>query len=439
MSDKVRDTDFMAELEAATHMRPAAPVMLMLFSIMGLVLFLLVWAGISQMEELTRGEGQVVPSQEVQVVQSLEGGILGELLVKEGQMVKKGEILLRISDIQFSSEERGAEARFLSLNVRKARLKAEASGEDFIVPEEISKENPQIAANEKALYISRQQELKNSYGILEDRINKASAELSEVKAQVRRLSESKKHLQQELDLTREMVKKRAVPRLEEMRLEREVSDIAGQMNAESQRQHALEAELQAAKKEKENQADKFRSQALGEMNGVETEIATLQENLKTIGDRVYRAELRSPVDGIVNSIAVKTIGGVLQPGMKLVEIVPVDDELKIIARVPPDEIAFLRPGQNVKVKITAYDSQKYGVLNGTLTRIGANSVTDKDGNIAFEIEVHTDKNHLGTAESPLPITPGMVAHTEIVTGKRAILEYLLKPVLRARDRAFTER
>ncbi len=439
MSDKIRDTDFMAELEAATHMRPAAPAMLMLFAIMGFVVFLLVWAGVAQIEELTRGEGQVVPSQDVQIVQSLEGGILGELPVKEGQLVKKGEVVLRISDVQFSSEERGTEAKFSGLSARKARLEAEAGGKAFVVPPEIEKKNPQVAANELALYNSRQQELKNSYGILEDRISRASAGLSEVKAQIGRLSESKRHLQQELDLTREMVKKRAVPKLEEMRLEREVGDIGGQINAESQRQRGLEAELQEAKKEKENQADKFRSQALGELNGVETEISSLQENLKTIGDRVYRAELRSPVDGIVNSIAVKTIGGVLQPGMKLMEIVPVDDELKIIARVPPDEIAFLRPGQDVKVKITAYDPQKYGALNGSLTRIGANSVTDKDGNIAFEIEVSTDKNHLGTVEAPLPITPGMVAHIEVVTGKRAILDYLLKPVLRARDRAFTER
>ncbi len=439
MSDKTRDTDFMAELEAATHMRPAAPAMLMLFAIMGFIVFLLIWAGVAQIEELTRGEGQVVPSRDVQIVQSLEGGILGELPVKEGQLVKKGEVVLRISDVQFSSEERGTEAKFSGLIARKARLEAEASGKAFVVPPEIEQKNPQVAANELALYNSRQQELKNSYGILEDRISKASAGLSEVKAQIGRLSESKRHLQQELDLTREMVKKRAVPKLEEMRLEREVGDIGGQMNAESQRQRGLEAELQAAKKEKENQADKFRSQALGELNGVETEISALQESLKTIGDRVYRAELRSPVDGIVNSIAVKTIGGVLQPGMKLMEIVPVDDELKIIALVPPDEIAFLRPGQAVKVKITAYDPQKYGALNGTLTRIGANSVTDKDGKIAFEVEVSTDKNHLGTVEMPLPITPGMVAHIEVVTGKRAVLDYLLKPVLRARDRAFTER
>lgn len=439
MSRNTNDTDFMAELEAATHMRPATPVMGMLFAIMGFVLFMIFWAALSKIDEVTHGEGQVVPSQEVQVVQSLEGGILAELLVKEGQQVKKGEVLLRMSDVQFSSEERGTEAKFLGLIAKKARLEAEAKGTEFVVPKEIAEKSPQIGANEKALYESRQQELKNSYGILEDRINRASAELSEVKAQVGRLAESRKHLLKELEITREMVRKRAVPKLEEMRLDREVSDIAGQINAESQRQKGLEAELEESRKEKANQADKFRSQALGELNAVETEIAALQENLKSIGDRVYRTELRSPVDGIVNSIAVKTIGGVIQPAMKLVEIVPVDDELKIIARVPPDEIAFLRPGQDAKVKITAYDPQKYGSLDGQLVRIGANSVTDHEGNIFFEVEVRTEKNYLGTTENPLPISPGMVAQVEVITGKRTILEYLLKPVLRARDKAFTER
>ena len=175
------------------------------------------------------------------------------------------------------------------------------------------------------------------------------------------------------------------------------------------------------------------------MNAVEAELSGLKENLKSIGDRVYRTELRSPVTGVVNNIALTTIGGVVEPAMRLVEIVPLDDELKIMARVAPNEIAFLRPGQDVKVKITAYDPQKYGALNGKLVRLGANSVTDREGSVSFEIEVRTDKNYMGTEENPLPITPGMVAETEIITGKRTILEYMLKPILRARSRAFTER
>lgn len=178
---------------------------------------------------------------------------------------------------------------------------------------------------------------------------------------------------------------------------------------------------------------------MGELNEVETSIKQLDENLTTIGDRVFRSEIRSPVNGVVNKITLKTIGGVVEPAMQLVEIVPLDDELKIMARVPPHEIAFLHPGQDVNVKITAYDPQRYGSLKGNLVRIGANSVTDREGNVFFEIEVRTDKNYLGTERKPLPITPGMVAETEVITGKRTILEYLLKPILRARDRALTER
>jgi adhesin transport system membrane fusion protein len=435
----VRDTDFMSELEAATRMRPAKSATMMLFAIIGLVLFGLFWAGISEVEQITRGQGQVVPTQEIQIVQSFEGGILAELLVTEGQQVQKGEILLRISDVQFSSEERGAESKSLSLQAKKARLIAEANGTKFSMPKEILEKSPKIAATELALYESRQSELQNIYAILDDRISKATAELSETGAQVNRLVENRKLLQQELAITREMVKKRAVPKLDEIRLERELSDISGQISAAAEKKKGLEAELAVARKERGAQDNKFRSQALGEMNEVETEITGLQESLKTIGDRVYRTELRSPINGVVNNIALKTIGGVVEPAMRLVEIVPLDDKLKIIARVKPNDIAFLHPGQDVKVKITAYETQKYGTLKGKLVRVGANSVTDREGNIFFEIEVRTDKNHMGSDEHPLPVTPGMVAQTEIITGKRTILEYLLKPILRARNSALTER
>lgn len=436
---KIKDTDFMSELDAATQMRPAKSSAALLFAIVGLIVFFFIWAGFSKVEEITRGQGQVVPSQEIQVVQSLEGGILQELLTREGEMVKKGQVLMRISDVQFASEERGTEARFLSLSAKKARLKAEADGKDFVVPEEIRAKSEQVAANEKALYDSRQKELQNAYDILDNKIQKAEADIQEIKANITRLAESRRLLKEELKITSEMVRQRAVPKLEEIRLNREVSDMDGQINASKQKQSSLEAELSAARKERAGQEDKFRSQALTELNEVESELATLEESLKSIGDRVDRAELRSPVDGVINAVAVTTIGGIIEPAAKVIEIVPADDELKIIAKVAPNEIAFIHPGQPAKVKITAYDPQKYGALDGELKRIGANSVTDNEGNVFFEIEVRTDKNYMGDADNPLPITPGMVAETEVITGKRSILEYLLKPLLRARDRAFTER
>lgn len=434
------DTEFMEELEAVTRMKPTLTSNLMLISISGLILFLLLWAGLSRIEELTRGVGQVVPSQEIQVVQSLEGGILADLMVDEGDLVEKGQILLRISDVASSSEERGAEFQSLALKAKKARLEAEARGESTLaLPAEIEQGAPDIARNEQALFVSRQEEVVNRRSILDDKINRAESELAEVSAKIKRLSDSRGLLQKELNITKEMVRKRAVPELEEIRLTRELNDISGQIRESEERVGGLQADLRTAQKERADIESKYKSQALGELNEVQTQLRKLSESLTAIGDRVFRSELRSPVKGVVNKVALKTVGGVIEPAMKLVEIVPLDDELKVVARVAPDEIAFLRPGQDVKVKITAYDPQRYGSLDGTLTRIGANSVTDREGNAFFEIEAKTAKNYLGSADRPLPITPGMVAQTEVITGKKTILEYLLKPVLRAKDKALTER
>lgn len=435
----VRETQFMNELEAAVREKPSGPAILLLLSMAGFIAAFILWAAVTQMEEIARGQGQVVPTREIQVVQSLEGGILQELLVAEGDRVKKGQILLRISDVQFSSEERGTEVRALGLTAKKSRLKAEADGTPFTLPAEILEKAPKLAENEKALYESRQKELATAFTILDDRINKAAADLEQVKAEINRLSNSRAGLNKEYAITREMVEKRAVPKLEQIRLERELADINGQINTRSKEKEGLEAELSAVKNERRSQVEKFRSGALSELNEVETQISALNESLKSIGDRVDRTELRAPADGLVNAIRLKTVGGVVEPAMKLVEIVPMDDELKIIAKVAPSDVAFLRRGQAVKVKITAYDSQIYGSLDGELTRIAANSTGDREGNVTFEIEVKTLNNHLGDAANPLPITPGMVAEVNVVTGRRTIMYYLLKPLRRTMDRALVER
>lgn len=433
------DTEFMSELEAATRMRPPVASNLLLLAVTGLIVFFLVWASVSKVEEIVRGSGQVVPSQEIQIVQSLEGGILQELLVAEGDLVKKGQVLLRISDVFFASEERGAEAQLAALQTKKKRLQAEADGTDFTVPDDLQSKVPNVTANEIALYRSRQDELRNALAILDDKIASIEAQISESREKTAKMRNSSALLREELAITERMVAQKAVPKLDEIRLRRELSDLSGSVRAEEQKIKGLQAELGAARKEKEDQRDKFRSEALGQLTEVETKIAQLEESLKSMGDRVYRTELRAPVNGIVNNIAVKTIGGIIEPAHKLVEIVPVDDELKIEARVKPSDIAFLDVGQDVKVKISAYDPQTYGSLPGKLTRIGANSVTDRDENIFFEIEVRTDRNYMGTADNPLPVTPGMVAETEVITGKKTIMDYLLKPIRRARDRALTER
>ncbi len=434
-----QNLDFMDQLEAATRARSSFVSNAFLFAIAALVAIFIVWASLASVEEIARGSGQVMPTREIHIVQSLEGGLLQELLVKQGERVKKDQVLMRLSDVAFASEQGGAEAKFASLNIRQQRLEAEANGKAFTPDPALKAQAPDIVANEEKLYASRQQELKNALSILDDKISKAQAETEETKAQITRLSGSRGLLQQEVGITRDMVAQKAVSKLELIRLERELTDISGQLAASTERLEGLNAELSAAEKQKSDQHDRFRSQALNELSEVKTQIAQLQEGLKSIGDRVSRAELRAPVDGIVNNIAVRTVGGVIEPAQKVMDIVPVDDELKIVARVMPNDIAFLKEGQEAKVKLSTYDPQKYGALDGRLARIGASSITDDKGNIFFEIEVHTDKNYLGTAEHPLPIGPGMVADVEVITGRRTIMEYLLRPVLRARDRALRER
>lgn len=402
-----RDTDaddiqFMEELEAAVRLKPSATSNMMLGSVTALVVIMLGWMAFSQIDEMTHGEGQVVPSSEIQVIQSLEGGVLQELMVAEGDLVKKDQPLAKISDVAFASEERGTAARQESLLVKKARLQAEANGTAFSIPADLAAKVPDIAGNEEQLYQSRQRELKNAQSILNDRISRAQSQISESSAKISRLSQSRKLVSEELAITEKMVAQKAVPQLDAIRLSRELNDISGQINEAGEQRQGYEAELRAAKKELEDSVNKFRTQALGELNETETQLSQLGESLTAIGDRVERSELRSPVDGTVNKIMLKTIGGVVEPAMKLIEIVPLDDKLKIVARVLPSEVAFIRPGQPVRVKISAYDSQRYGSLDGELVRIGANSVKDNDGNIFFEIEVRTGQNHLGTAEKNCP-------------------------------------
>lgn len=433
------DLEFMSELEAATNIKPSVASSLFLWAVLVLFAWGFVWASFSEVEERIRGNGQVMPSSDVQVVQSLEGGILTDILVSEGDRVKKGQVILRIDDIQFSAEGKGIEAQRMGLKAKQARLKAETQNQPFAIDPDLAAKFPEIAENEEKLYRSRQSELKTSLDIVEDEVREAEANISEARASISKYSKSKELLQQELEITRKLVEKKAQPEIEKIRLERELNEASGNLSTAYQTQQSLEARLSAARKKEAEKLGAFKSQALGELNDVEAKIAAIEQNLKSVEDKVSRTELKSPVDGIVHKMHVKTEGGVIQPAQKLAEIVPSDDALMIRAKVSPSDIAFLKPGQDVRVTVTAYDPQIYGTLKGKLERIGADTIEDQQGNVFFEIDVRTDKNFLGDDAHPLPIAPGMVSETEVIVGKRTILTYLMKPVLRTKDRAFTEK
>ncbi len=433
------DREFMDDIEEVRRLQSGATSNIMLYSIIALVIIFFVWASKAEVEKLTRGEGQVVPSLETQIVQSPISGQLERLLVEEGDKVKKDQPLIQIRDVRATSEERGTKAKLGSLRAQRARLMAEVSGDELDMPDDIETNYPDIARNEIDLYDSRAQEVKQALSKIDSEITRVKEQLDELDVQISKLRKNESLVREELAITSKMVAQRAAPKIEAIRLERELNDTSGNLKASIEQKDALRSESSAFEKQKKERKAAFKSQALSDLNVVETDIASLKESLVSLTDLVDQTELRSPVDGIVNKIMLKTEGGgFIEAGKRLVEIVPLDDDLKIVAKVRPSDIAFLEIGQHVNVKISAYDPQKYGHLDGQLSRISANSVSDNDGNVFFEVEVVTEQNFMGTEDKPLPITPGMEAQIEVVTGKRTILEYLGKPFLRARDNAFTE-
>ncbi len=435
-----RNTDiaFMSELAAAAQLRPRLSASLLLFAVIAFFVWAVIWASFSEIEEVTRGSGQVVPSSELQIVQSLEGGLLAEMAVREGEFVEQGQLLLRIDDVLFASEEGSLRAELTGLRAAEIRRNAEADGTLPVFPADLVESAPAAVAGEQALFETRASEKAAEAAILTEDIASVRAEIAEGEARLSQLARAVELADQELAINRRLVERGAVPEVKLLELERALNEAAGGRAALTERLVGLRAELAAAERRLEQVETKFRADAQTALTEIRTRIASLEARLTSSEDRVRRTELRAPVSGVVQRILVNTIGGVVQPAMPLVEIVPAEDELIVRARVRPSDIAFIQPGQEVRVKITAYDSQIYGSIPGTLERISADAVSGPDGQLYFEVDVLTERTFLGADEARLPIIPGMIAEIDVITGKRTIMSYLLSPILRAGDRALRE-
>lgn len=410
-----------------------------LYVVVVLVALFFYWASVSQIEEVTRGDGKVIPSGQIQVVQNLEGGILSEIHVKVGDMVKRDQLMLRIDEKRFSSSFQQNRVKYLSFLAKAARLRAEASGESFEVPEEVVKEMPEIARRERELHQTRMREFESSQAIRREQISQRRQEIRELNTRLNELARTRALIQKELDLTRPLVNQGAASEVEVLRLERQASEIAGDMAAARDAIPRASSKLQEAQLALDEVTLKFANDAKAELNDTLAQLEEFSANAIALEDRLQRTAVRSPVNGTINRILVNTVGGVIQPGMNLIEIVPMDDTLLVEARIKPKDIAFLHPHQKAKVKFTAYDFTIYGGLEAELEHISADSITDEQSNSYYLVNVRTQRNYLGSESDPLPIIPGMVATVDILTGKKTILSYILKPVLRAKYMAMRER
>lgn len=412
------DLAFFNDVRAASELRTPRASRFLLISVLALMAAGLTWAHFAELDEVKRGNGRVVPSRQIQVLQSLEGGIVREILVHEGAIVKQDQILMRIDDTRFAAELGEVRERRAANAARVARLEAEVQGRNQPeFTEELARIAPQAVETERNVFDARQKKLERDIDVLAQ--------------QQTRLTEMLRLVSRQVELTRDLYIKKIVPEIEMLQLDQKAAETKGQLAEAQSRVDNIKAA--------------FRSQAEEDLAKSRGDLAVLDQTIKSAQDRVRRAELRAPVNGIINKLNVTTVGAVIQPGGNMMDIVPLDDTLLVEGRIRPQDIAFIRPQQDAIVKLTAYDSSVFGSLEGRVERISADTLADdkpdrgEKGETFYRVMIRTEKNHLGTDESPLPILPGMLATVEVLTGKKTVLDYLLKPARMLRDEALRER
>lgn len=433
-----QDLNYVSSASAAVLQQSPRGAQALLIFVLLCVVFFIIWASVAEVDEFTRGEGRVIPSQQVQIIQNLEGGILDELFVSEGQHVERGQALLRIDDTRFSSSLREADVTLHQLELKTVRLKAEANATPFD-PQVNEHWSATMVAQEFELHNSRIEELNSSKGVLSQQVNQKQQELSELEAKRAQLSRSLNFLEQELIKMREAALGGAISDIELLRMERQYNDMKGELEASELAIPRAQSSLNEVREKLANADLSFRREAREELNQVVLELNKLSESSQALADRVERTLVRSPVAGTVKRFMVNTIGGVIQPGMDIAEIVPSEEVLLVEAKIRPADIAYLHPGQRANIRFSAYDFAVMGGMEGKLVHLSPDTIEDEKGERYYLVRVQTQGAFNSADGTELPIIAGMTVSVDVLTGKKSILSYLLKPILKTKQLALRER
>ena len=401
-----------------------------------IVVLLVLWACFAHVEEVTRGDGKVIPSKQLQVVQSLDGGVVSEILVQEGQVVEAGQLLLKIDETRATSGVRESAAQGFALQARQARLRALAEGAAFKPPTARGADEQRILDDERTLYETRRTELGTMIAINQQQLQQRQQELSEMRA---RKSTAERGLdlgQQELTKTKPLLASGAVSEVDILRLDRDISRSRGEIEQASAQIARVQAAIGEAQRKITETELTFRNEARKELSEVLGKLNALNEGAVALADKVDKSQVKSPVRGRVQRLLANTVGGVVQAGKDIVEVVPLDDQLILEAKVQPRDIAFIHPGQDATVKFTAYDFSIYGGLEAKVENISPDTIVDDKGNAYYLVRVRTTR---ASFSEKLPVIPGMTAEVDILTGRKTVMSYLLKPVLKAQAYALRER
>lgn len=434
-----KDYEFMKSLSSAILEKTPARISKVLRMWVITTVLILVWASFAEIDEITRGDGKVVPFGQNKIIQNLEGGIVESILINEGQFVKKDQIILKINNSMTTSTSETNEIKFMELKAKRMRLYAEANNLKF---DDIKVDDPNLAKyvkRERELYVSDINGLHAKNNSIITQIEQKKQEYEEAKARIKTLQISLEYVKEEVAMTEPMVREGVKSKVDFLKLKREENGIQNDIEAAKLSLPRLQEAIKEQKNKIIEAQQTFMNNAKKELNDITAELERLQTQQVAFSDQVSRTMVKSPVDGIVQKLYVNTVGGVIKPGADLVEIVPTDKRLYLEVKIKPSDIAYLHPGATAKVKVTAYDFAIYGSLVGEVVNISPDTTVDEKGETFYIINIETEKNHLGTQEQPQKIIPGMTVNVDIVTGKKTVMQYLLKPILKSKQYVFSER
>lgn len=416
----------------------------LLAAIVGFFAIALVWAWLAHVDEIARADGKVITSSQTQYVQNLEGGIIEKILVQEGDLVKKDQVLFQLDRVRFASAYREGQQGEFGLRAKVARLTAEVQGTAMQMPAEVLEGARALADNEVAVHRARLADLAGKNAVSREQLAQRTQEVVELQSRRDRTQEQLEILKREIAITGPMVKLGAVSEIELLRLERESTRIRTDLDAATLAMPRVQSAIEEVRRKMQDNESQFRSQAAGELSAARNELARVAESVPGLEDRMVRTLVRSPVNGVVKTIANKTPGGVVQPGTPMAEIVAMEDSLLVEARIRPQDIAFVSVGQKATVKLAAYDYSIYGGMEGKLVHLSADSIqpqsqTGQAIEPYYVAHVRTLKPGMEYGGKIFPVIPGMTGQVDVLTGRRSVLYYLLKPVNKAIERSLTER
>ena len=426
----------------ARAMKGRSPIQgsLLLLAIIGFFISAALWASMTEIDDVTRAEGRIVPSGDVQVIEASEAGVLKALLVEEGQLVEKGDLLMELDGVQLTSQLDQEQQRAYGLMARIQRLEAEINDSDLIFDDNLVVRAADVVKSEAALFRGRLDQLATEIAILENQRKQLQQEHIEVLVDLDAAKQTRIVLKEERAMMEPLVKRGIEPQTTLLSLRRNEVDWNGRMTRAEAALGGFEPALAEIDQKIDAQRRRYRSDSLTDLSISTAELAALKPALPALQQRAGRAQIHAPLRGVVNKVNRTTLGSMAKSGEELLEIVPLDDGLLVEAYIRPDDIAFLYPGQKVNVKITAYDYARYGGLDGEILRIGADTVqrTERSEEEVFVAQIRTDTTILDAAGASVQIMPGMIAQVDILAGRKTVLDYIIRPVIKVKDEAFRE-